>query len=78
MNQVRDWADKKSLGGRAHFDLQASPAELVIDSVKADDEGLYRCRVDFKKSPTRNARTNLTVVGKLRLKLMNKEGAKNK
>ncbi|XP_045127672.1 synaptogenesis protein syg-2-like isoform X2 [Portunus trituberculatus] len=62
MNQVRDWADKKSLGGRAHFDLQANPAELVIDSVKADDEGLYRCRVDFKKSPTRNARTNLTVV----------------
>ncbi|XP_071512238.1 cell adhesion molecule 2-like [Panulirus ornatus] len=62
ISDARNWADEKTLGGRGHFDLKATPAALVLDNVRAADEGLYRCRVDFKNSPTRNARTNVTVL----------------
>ncbi|KAF2357277.1 Immunoglobulin V-set domain [Trinorchestia longiramus] len=59
---VRDWADTEALGDRVYFDLDASPSALVVRHVRRGDEGLYRCRVDFKKSPTRNARSNLKVI----------------
>ncbi|CAL4104704.1 unnamed protein product, partial [Meganyctiphanes norvegica] len=50
------------LGTRAHFDVSSSPSGLVIDGVTQEDEGDYRCRVDFRASPTRNARVRLNVV----------------
>ncbi|XP_045615863.2 neural cell adhesion molecule 1-B [Procambarus clarkii] len=50
------------LGDRAHFDLVSSPSGLVIDDVDASDHGHYRCRVDFRSSPTRNLRVKLLVV----------------
>ncbi|KAK4294521.1 hypothetical protein Pmani_032863, partial [Petrolisthes manimaculis] len=40
----------------------SSTSTLVLQRVKADDEGAYRCKVSFRTSPTLTAITNLTVI----------------
>ncbi|XP_021946674.2 uncharacterized protein LOC110844711 isoform X2 [Folsomia candida] len=59
---ARHWSSNQWFGSRAHFRLISEPARLVIENVKLTDEGVYRCRVDFRNSPTRNFRFNLTVL----------------
>ncbi|KAF2893436.1 hypothetical protein ILUMI_12737 [Ignelater luminosus] len=41
----------------------SEPAQLVIDDIRRHDEGVYRCRVDFRNAQTRSFRYNLTVIG---------------
>ena len=61
------WMDTTVFGhNRVVFDTSPGPerARLKIFNVSETDDGLYRCRVDFKASQTRTIRLNLTVVGK--------------
>lgn len=63
-NKALQWSDPGAFGPRAYFATVARPAALTLSSVQLDDEGVYRCRVDFKNSPTRNFQIKLTVIGK--------------
>ncbi|CAK1553342.1 unnamed protein product [Leptosia nina] len=60
--QPKLWSSPTGFGTRAYFRATASPATLLVDSVSTVDSGVYRCRVDFKNSPTRNLRINFTVI----------------
>lgn len=54
------------LGERLFFaidDNNNKNARLKIKNVQDTDGGVYRCRVDFFNSATRNSRINLTLVG---------------
>ncbi|ERL85566.1 hypothetical protein D910_02985 [Dendroctonus ponderosae] len=52
------------LGRRSYFiaDEEPSKARLRIQNATESDQGVFRCRVDFVNSPTRNFQVNLTLV----------------
>ncbi|XP_043234975.1 hemicentin-2-like [Amphibalanus amphitrite] len=60
--QGTHWASEDSLGRRSRFDPHGRAPVLRIKDVTLADAGMYRCRADFKTSPTLNARVRLTVV----------------
>uniref|UniRef100_A0A1A9W521 Ig-like domain-containing protein n=1 Tax=Glossina brevipalpis TaxID=37001 RepID=A0A1A9W521_9MUSC len=60
--QARLWSSPLAFGPRAYFSSTSHPAQLKIDTIRVEDEGVYRCRVDFRNSPTRNLKINLTVI----------------
>jgi hypothetical protein len=61
------------LGVRTYFQTSGVyPARLQVNNVGVQDEGVFRCRVDFVNSPTRNFRVNLNIVGKCSRKQSNR------
>jgi hypothetical protein len=62
--QAKLWSAPTAFGTRAYFRTASTPAQLLVDDVALTDEGMYRCRVDFRNTPTRNLKINLTVIGK--------------
>ncbi|XP_008195943.1 hemicentin-2 isoform X1 [Tribolium castaneum] len=61
-NKAIHWSDPMVFGPRAYFVTVSKPAALTLDGVTLNDEGIYRCRVDFRTTPTRNFAINLTVI----------------
>ncbi|KAF5299126.1 hypothetical protein FQR65_LT09484 [Abscondita terminalis] len=61
-NQAKLWSSPAVFGPRAYFRSTTNPATLLISEIQLSDEGIYRCRVDFRNSPTRNSKVNFTVI----------------
>ncbi|XP_076284192.1 sidestep III isoform X2 [Lasioglossum baleicum] len=61
-DKALNWSDSTVVGPRAYFVTGTKPAALSLEAVQLEDEGIYRCRVDFKNSPTKNFQVNLTVI----------------
>ncbi|KAM8713629.1 hypothetical protein ACLKA7_013880 [Drosophila subpalustris] len=62
LHQAIPWADENVFNKKAHFYYDSNPPALRIKNIQTSDAGLYKCRVDFHKSPTRNWRINVTVL----------------
>ena len=62
----RRWHDASVFGSRADFLPGRRPAMLTLRDLRPTDQSLYKCRVDFQHSRTRNALVNLTVISKWR------------
>lgn len=50
-------------GRRIHFDVHLKLPGLTIDPVRADDDGSWRCRVEYKRFRTLSHNYILKVVG---------------
>ncbi|XP_050526353.1 nephrin isoform X2 [Daktulosphaira vitifoliae] len=62
LNKARHYSAPEVFGSRATFRTVTEPACLNVDEVSRHDEGIYRCRVDFRNSATRSFRYNLSVI----------------
>ncbi|XP_038110464.1 hemicentin-2 isoform X1 [Culex quinquefasciatus] len=60
--QPAHWSAPEVFGSRAKFNIDKSPASLLIKDLKRHDQGLYRCRIDFRTIQTQTYRYNLTVI----------------
>jgi hypothetical protein len=76
LREAIHWADEDVFKSKAHFSHDTVPTGLRIKNVRREDAGVYRCRVDFQKSPTKNSRINLTVlVPPAQLSVLDENGA---
>ncbi|XP_067633168.1 uncharacterized protein side-V [Eurosta solidaginis] len=76
LHQAIPWADENVFKNKAHFYYDTNPPALRIKNIQTSDAGLYKCRVDFHKSPTRNWRINVTVlVPPTQLTILDNHGA---
>ncbi|XP_054714539.1 nephrin-like [Uloborus diversus] len=50
------------LGARANFDMSSDPPTLDLNPVHAEDDGVYKCRTEFKRSRTLTQLVRLNVI----------------
>ncbi|XP_054713711.1 hemicentin-2-like [Uloborus diversus] len=55
-------APGQEIMGRAYLDMSTHPTMLKLEKLKAEDEGEYRCRVDFKIARSRNSLVILEII----------------
>ncbi|XP_052893274.1 nephrin-like [Anopheles moucheti] len=60
--QPAHWSAPEVFGSRAKFNIDKSPASLLIKNLKRHDQGMYRCRIDFRTIQTQTYRYNLSVI----------------
>ncbi|GFV48608.1 ig-like domain-containing protein [Trichonephila clavipes] len=48
---------------RSYFNSSASPAYLRIEGIKKDEEGIYRCRIEYRRARTETMDMMLLVIG---------------
>ncbi|XP_047496751.1 uncharacterized protein LOC125044245, partial [Penaeus chinensis] len=61
LEHASHWAEQ-DLGHRAVMRVNRKQHGLLLEDIQLKDQGMYRCRVDFVESPTRNVRVRLRVV----------------
>ncbi|KAK0079824.1 hypothetical protein PV325_000765 [Microctonus aethiopoides] len=61
-HETSNWSDPGMFGGRASMRINTQPTGLEVDPLISTDSGVYRCRVDYRDSPTKNQKINLTVI----------------
>lgn len=66
--EARHLTLKDDWGLRLYFRVwpnnRRSPA-LMIQDLKPADSGVFRCRVDYRNSPTTNSLTRLKIIGEI-------------
>ncbi|GIY45545.1 hypothetical protein CDAR_545091 [Caerostris darwini] len=53
----------KMLTGRAHFDTAEYPPTLKINPTYVEDEGVYKCRIEYRRSRTVTRPVKLITIG---------------
>ncbi|XP_065565514.1 hemicentin-1-like isoform X2 [Artemia franciscana] len=56
------WSDDSILRSRGSFENTLIPPALIIVQAEETDSSFYRCRVDFRKSKTKNFLHNVTII----------------
>ncbi|PRD30158.1 UNVERIFIED_CONTAM: hypothetical protein NCL1_27268 [Trichonephila clavipes] len=54
----------KSLTGRGHFETNEYPPTFKIDPTYVEDEGVYKCRIEYRRSRTVTRPVKLIIIGK--------------
>lgn len=63
-------SSEENLVSRSYMNTIQKPAVLVVEVLSVEDEGEYRCRVDFRKGRTRNSVVFLKIISKNSIELI--------
>lgn len=60
----------KSLTDRSFFEISEFPPTLKIKPARVEDEGVYRCRIEYRRSRTITRSVKLVILGKSQFPLL--------